>query len=180
MERSQVGIQKTSNGEENDQSGKGFYRQFFYTMKKGFSFCFWGSFKEEVDWKSPIVFLGADKSSFKLEVSEAEWEKDFEQKFTSKGIDGSPILLLSDAWVTDGFYEQCEFVISETTDFRYIKTTIDQTDYSHSKRPEKSEVKLLLLKKGTVIYPGNNTADLQKQLDNPTFKTIGYNVYKTI
>lgn len=180
IELGQIGIQKPPKDEKRDESNKGFYKQFYYKFQKGFSFCFWADFKEPITWKSTIVYLGADKSAFKLEAIEANWETDFKQKYTTEFQANKAIWLLSDAYVGDDFYQHCEFAVSDVLDFRYIKSTISQKDFSSKNRPQKTDVKLHLLERGTVIYPQNSIDELEKQLKNPTFHNIGYNIFKTI
>ena len=181
IEKSQIGIQKTARDEERDESNKGFYKQFYYTLQKGYSFCFWAKFDEVINWKSTIVYLGADRSAFRLEAIFVDWQNDYSEKYCSEAISTKPIYLLSDAYVGDDFYQHCEFAVSDVIDFRYIQSDISKTDYSSKERPIKTDVKLQLLQRGTVIYPKKEgLVKLHEQLNNTTFQKIGYNIYKTI
>lgn len=181
IEQSQIGIQKAAKDESRDESNKGFYKQFYYTFQKGYSFCFWANFDEAIEWKSTIVYLGADRSAFRLDVVAANWENDYKQKFTTETVSDNAIYLLSDAYVGDDFYQHCEFAVSDVVDFRYIQSTIDKAELINGQKPKKINVKLQLLQRGTVIYPKKDDfVKLQEQLNNDTFQKIGYNIFKTI
>lgn len=180
IEQSQIGIQKVAKDENRDETNKGFYKQFYYTFHKGYSFCFWAKFDEKIEWKSTIVYLGADRSAFRLDVVTADWENDYKQKYTRETVSDNAICLLSDAYVGDDFYQHCEFAVSDVVDFRYIQSTIDKAELVNGQKPKKTNVKLQLLQRGTVIYPKSDLTELQNQLNNDTFQKIGYNIFKTI
>lgn len=172
IEDNQIGIQISRDKTDN----KGFYKQYNYRMKPGFAFCFWAEFSEKLQWQTKYVTLGADHSTFRLEIQEQNWDTDFERKHTSLTINDNPIVLLSDAFVSDDFYDYCRFSIADTIDFRYVRSTVKE-GRNYSGRPFKSTAKLNLLQRGSVIYPKKG-ADLKSELDNPIFRNIGYNYYK--
>lgn len=169
---SQIGITKNSKNKDD----KGFYKQFYYRMNKGYAFGFYLEASEEINEKSSIVFLGGEKSAFLLTIKDSPTEN-FNSCF---GIDdtkiGTKITLLSDAFVNEDIYKFCNLGLVNTVQFRNIETKINQTISFH-KGITKSEKVLNLLASGSVLFP-NNFEEVKRILTNNNFKKIGYNIYK--
>ncbi|MBD3374425.1 hypothetical protein GF406_05250 [candidate division KSB1 bacterium] len=155
-----VGNAKDKTEDENDK----FFKQLFYTMNKNYSFAFFADI--DFDLKPSIVFMGADNSSFRMNVEKTT--ETFESLFIPKSSKDR-IALLSDAWVDESIYEKCIFAITEIVDFR----TTDIKNWSIRKSN-----KFEMIKRGSVFFVDEiNKSHIQKLLQNKSLQKIGYNIY---
>jgi CRISPR-associated protein Cmr3 len=172
----QVGITKSFWGKsENDA----FYKQYFYTLKEGFSFALYITTKEDIkDFNIPIISpFGADQSLFQIKFL-AENDAVFAEKPEPKNK--SKITLLSDAYCQPEILDHCFLAITNEVDFRYIKTHVDtKRYYNMSKKPDdmQKSAKLNLLERGSVLYtdqPSEITEVLKKSI---AYRNVGFNYY---
>ncbi len=149
IEDSQIGITKPERGQTEE---KGFYKQYLYRMKKGWAFSFFAEFSKAFSWQSTTVFIGADRSAFRLEVKESTWPITFE-KNDAPSPKATHITLLSDAYVSnpDQLYASCHFAVADTTDFRYLQTEV-KNGYKAGQKPVKTNQKLHLIQRGSVLF----------------------------
>lgn len=191
IEDKQVGIRKNYKGKTED---KAFYVQSFYRLKKGHSFAFILELDDGVIFSTnELVHLGGEQSKFRMEVT--EFNKSFEnilpQYESSKESD--KVVLVSDAYVSNEIFNDCDFAVTDTIDFRAIKSTVNTTKYSSmdrtgTKTDELSKTgKYNFFKKGSVFY-GEHTSKIVSHLNSSNNTTegksplqkIGYNHYKII
>ncbi|MBK6914995.1 MAG: hypothetical protein IPH11_15540 [Ignavibacteriales bacterium] len=192
-EYKQVGIRKDYKGKTQDDA---YYIQIFYKIMKGYSFAsivelddnFIFDQKEiRVNFSSEaIVFLGAEQSKFRMDVTETK--KDFDQLLPDyeKSDNSAKVVLVSDAYLpTNDILNESDFAITDIVDFRSLETSVNDTEnYSAFDRKKiKTNVvwksgKYNFFKKGSVFFGDTNT--ISKKLNNDDLQKIGYNIYKPI
>jgi CRISPR-associated protein Cmr3 len=172
----------------------GFYKQAFYRLTSGWSFAYYVEFSSN-DFKleNSVITMGGESRPFAMKVIE---EKDFDwDNSINKGnlyqdsVDikyptAHKVILLSDAFVSTDIYKSCVFAITDIVNFRNIKSKVAETtqwsDLSYEKgfiKPQKTTEKIQMLKRGSVLFT-NDKDSLEKALDTPQYKRIGYNIYK--
>jgi|GEM_PF-1980755 len=157
-------------GKEED----GFYRQTLYKLKPAYKFGVWVTFSEALpDYTSPVLLpFGGDQT-----MAGVSWRKS-ENIFNETQVPTSAITLLSDAFVNSEVLEDIDFAINEYTDFRYIHSK-KASYYKLNNQTDKSD-KLLLMKRGSVLYSENAerlAIAIRKQI---AYRNIGYNYFKYI
>lgn len=180
IEHKQIGIRKNYKGNSEDNA---FYVQYFYKLKKGYSFAFILELEDDIKFETEeLVTIGGEQSKFRMEVT----EKDIEFKKIlpdyEKSRNSDKIVLVSDAFVSNEIFNDCTFAVTETIDFRSLRSTINTTNYS--KLDQHSGVsksnKYNLFKKGSVFY-GEDANKIIKHFDDKiAAKSIGYNHYKIV
>jgi CRISPR-associated protein Cmr3 len=182
----------TKVGVDKEKKDEAFYKQTFHGLNKGFSFGLWIDFTESADisklTKNEIIVpFGADQGMFRLKLVD-----DIDSVFQTKDKPSTKVqkvVLMSDSWITDDFFNQIEFGITDYIDFRYIFSA--KQNYYQMKedaiRKNQADIetsmaaksdKFVLMKRGSVIYPTPHFDFIL--LDHPAFQRIGYNIYKTI
>ena len=141
----QIGNKK--GGEENS-----LFKKISYSLNDGFKFAFYLDCNYAL--KNSIVFLGADRSSFKMEIQESNDKLEHKDK---KGF----ITLLGDAYIKEDI--ECEFAITSEVSYRNIQKT--------GKGFKKSD-RYFLYERGSVFL---NPTKLE--IDNKNLQKIGYNIY---
>ena len=152
-------VSQTLNQKEASESS--LYKKTSYKLEKGFSFGFY----LECDFalKSGIVTLGADRSSFQMEVKLSNESLEFKSDY---------LLLLSDAYITVPLKakESCEFAITSEISYAGI-----QNDFKGNQKQFKKSDKVYLYEKGSVIIGAEQR--LLDNLNNKNLQQIGYNIY---
>ena len=161
-----VGIKKSKNGETQEDA---FFRKKSYIPKDKALFAFIATFSKALEWDSALISLGADQSSFMLNITKTE--DDFNVLFdkTHKAKKYSRTILASETLLSDEAYKSCEFVLGERKVYRQL---IDSRKGKKSKR-------YYLLERGSVLY----TQDIEKLetlLNQEHLQNIGINHYFTI
>lgn len=181
---------------DDKEKERGFYKQEVYKLKNGWSFGFIAEFNNTFDpmeLNDAITPFGGERSLFKINVSEQEqpWrqlEKEFNAgPFGPAG--GNKFILLSDAFVEKGIYQQCAGAITQTIDFQNIHTPKGK-EVQHAAltdKPKEEKYKLYksgkyqLLQRGSVLYAADNGEQLGKLKDAleaaANFRNIGYNQF---
>ncbi|NVK64973.1 MAG: hypothetical protein HWE22_10320 [Flavobacteriales bacterium] len=194
-DRQQTGIRKNYKGETEDNA---YYIQFFKRFQNSadrqYSFAFVLELDASVNHEilnQPKVVLGAEQCTFTMECSPFEEEfKDLIPDFhPSRNSD--KVVLVSDAYVgEEDPLKFCDFAITDTVDFRFLKTSVDTTENyadmdrslkTYAKKVTKSE-KFTLYKKGSVFYT-NDTKQLENLFKKDSFQNfqdLGYNQIKVI
>jgi len=135
------------------------FKKSSYILKDGFKFAFYLECKDEL--KESIVMLGADRSSFKMELVESNDNLEYESR--------EYITLLSDAYVPQPL--ECAFAITSEIAFRNL-----QSDKHFKRKNEfKKSKRLFLYEKGSVIF--DPTEALMRSLNNENLQQIGYNIF---
>jgi CRISPR-associated protein Cmr3 len=163
----QVGIKKSYDGETQED---GFFRKKSYYPKNNATFAFIATFTEPITWeKESIVTVGADQSSFKLNIETPtdDFENIFAKTHQAKSI--SRIVLASETLISQEAYESSLFILGERQPYRQL---------TNARRGKKSK-RYYLLAKGSVLYTEQLKA-LERELNQAHLKKIGINHYFTI
>ena len=171
-EHSQIGITKSY---DSGTKNKAFFKKTSYNLKKGLSFACWIELNDEINWSNELVFMGAERSTFLLEVGQPETQW-YDEKFDLAKKEGNAIVLLSDAYVGSQIYKECDFALTSLVDFRNFESNLSS---NFGKLLPKTNLKMNLIKKGSVFY-ANDLGNLTEALNNNIFQRIGYNAYMTI
>lgn len=164
-----VGIKKAKDGETNDD---GFFQKTSYMFEDDFKddthFSFYLEVEDEQHWKNAYVSLGADQSSFMLEIKPAAdtFETLFENTLTSKKIPRA--ILTSETLLSQEAYEMCHFVFATRKTYRQL----------NSKNGQKSK-RYYLLERGSVLYT-DNLDELVATLSKPHLQKVGINKFIAI
>lgn len=160
-----IGITK---GDKGTTEEKGLYKQTAYRLKEGFVFACIADL--DFSLQNSLVFMGGEKSAFKLSLHDCD--KTFEDIFAA-AHDDKRAVLLSDAYMKAEIYDYCDFAVTETMDFRNIKTSTGNYRFAKGK----SKHKHTFLKRGSVLYPGPKGMNEIKRLTaNKNLNKIGYNI----
>ena len=169
----QIGITKADEGDENE---KGFYKQETLRFKSGdASFAFYLELEDDTKLDCGFVFIGAQRSCFKMEVEESD-----EKLFVPDHPVGS-ILLLSPTYIGDRALldSNCLQHWSGTTSFRNLQQKIGGKLKSGAIHYHRHSSQCTFLTAGSVIfYQDSKQLDKVKGLlDSNNLINIGYNSY---
>jgi len=150
-------MQEKSNEKENSLY-KQIYYQFDNKKDNKFYFSFILDLNSDFELKDSIVYMGAERSAFKMTVSLNIPELKPEN-------DKNYLYLLSDAYVNEKIYNYCDFVITKTVDFRNIKTSTNNYKYS-----------TVTTNAGTLFFVKNGEqVNFMNCINNSNLQKIGYN-----
>lgn len=160
-----VGIKKTQGQESNEDS---FFQKQSFMLKNKASFSFFLELSEAISWSEAYVNLGADQSSFKLNIekSDENFETLFQDVFNPKSIDR--VVLNSETKLSKDVYNSAIFVLGQRTAYRQLQ----------NKNGDKSK-RYYLLERGSVIY----TSDIEKlsaALSQSHLQKVGINNFTII
>lgn len=155
MEVEQLGNKKG----ENENS---LFKKTSYLLNDNFKFAFY--LDVDFELKNSIISLGADGSSFKLEVKYSEEELDYKDP---KGY----LTLLSDAYITISIKENCDFAITSEISFSSLQNKKHATKHNEFKKSDK----VFLYEKGSVFI--NPSEALIYNLNNKNCQQIGLNKF---
>ena len=191
IEDEQVGIRITKGGRDE----KAYFRQAGYRLPYNYSFAFYVTLttSEQFEFQNDYVKMGAEKSSFKIEVTKEEQSiKDlFVRKDNSlvnnlyrtvNDID-KKIVLLSDSFIDRELYDSLPFVSGDIIHFKCMQTFSDNTKgpgFMINKagiKLKKTESTYTFLKKGSVLFLGDKDKRniITKIEQKKHFRNIGYN-----
>ncbi len=190
-----IGITKAKDGEAKTD---GFYKQQMAKLQNGWKFAVLAKLDVELASQLPqtaIMPFGAEKALFHISLKKLNAEKSMESYFPNDMWQHSfpekldCILLLSDALVDKKIYDYCQFAITDTVDFRNIRTPKAVTEFARFFKHKKEKGtdtgdylyksgKYNLLKRGSLLY--GNKEKIANCIDRPTYQAIGYNHYITL
>lgn len=153
-------IEKTANkkgGEENS-----LFKKTSYLLNDNFKFAFY--LDCDCDLKNSIITLGADRSSFKMEVKEDNSTLNYEDKKAYR-------TLISDAYITLSLKDNCDFAISSEISYQNLQNQKHAFKHNEFKKSDK----VYLYEKGSVII--NPSQALIDDLNNKNLQQIGYNIF---
>lgn len=153
-------IEKTANkkgGEENS-----LFKKTSYLLNDNFKFAFY--LDCDCDLKNSIITLGADRSSFKMEVKEDNSALNYEDK-------KAYLILLSDAYITLSLKDNCDFAITSEISYQNLQNQKHAFKHNEFKKSDK----VYLYEKGSVII--NPSQALIDDLNNKNLQQIGYNIF---
>ncbi|AXX95871.1 hypothetical protein [Arcobacter ellisii] len=150
---------------QKNASENSLYKKTSYMLEKGFSFVFFLECDCEI--KGSIITLGADKSSFIMEVESSTQNLD---------IKTSHLILLSDSYISLPLEEHCDFAITSEISYQNL-TNIKgiQKNKKTNKNSFSKSKKVYLYEKGSVIIGAKQS--LIDNINNPNLQQIGYNTY---
>lgn len=182
-----TGITKGEGGETQDAA---FYKQVVYRLKDD------AAFQCIVDLDDPkishghegFVPMGAEKSMFRIKFTETD--QSLADKIKLENRNAPKLVLLSDAYLPDGFEQHYHFSISETKPFRFLQTETHADKWKDSlhfrgnhHREMVRSIRFNLFQRGSVFYFKNeeDLGEMVKQLKGQVnFFNIGYNHFKEI
>ena len=153
-------IEKTANkkgGEENS-----LFKKTSYLLNDNFKFAFY--LDCDCDLKNSIITLGADRSSFKMEVKEDNSTLNYEDK-------KAYLTLISDAYITLSLKDNCDFAITSVLSYQNLQNQKHAFKHNEFKKSDK----VYLYEKGSVII--NPSQALIDDLNNKNLQQIGYNIF---
>ena len=117
-----------------------------------------------------IVELGGERSTFKLEVMVEDEIPNYQEIYEQDVKQEARVILMSDSYVDVDIFSSCDIVLSQKVPFR----TISSNKHGFSKSSKE-----VLLKKGTVFYPKEDTimSICESISEAKEFQKIGYNQY---
>jgi len=152
-------IEQIGNSKFDEQDS--LFKKTSYRLKDDFRFAFY--LECDYELKNSIVTLGADKSSFKLEVKEENSTVNYYDK-------NGYLTLLSDSYITLPLKEHCDFAITSEISYKQLTNSFQKNKRTFSKSD-----KVYLYEKGSVIL--NPSQKLLENLNNKNCQQIGYNNY---
>ena len=172
LPKEKVGITKGADGATEEGA---FYRQVVYSLKKDWEFAFYAEIEDNAKFENDIITLGGENSKFRMEIKKAT--ETYEKAFNIETGKNNIVILMSDAIVNEDIYEHCKFAITETADFRFIKTNTKNTK-NFDDKPKKGN-KMNLLKRGSILFP-KDFAELEKCFQFGSYQDFGFNIFKTV
>lgn len=174
-----VGIKKDYNGGSNNEA---FYKQFFYRLVPDFKFAFYLNASHSIKPYKTILQAGADQSLFHYEISACE-EVDVFKDIEVETNTSYKITLISDAYCEKTILKHCYAAITNSINFRYLKTTNKTPNFNNKGKTitEHSMVKgpetLNLLERGSVLYTkeAKQVTDLLKA--PKPYRNAGFNYF---
>jgi len=153
-------VEETGNkkgGEDNS-----LFKKTSYLLKDDFRFAFY--VESEYELKDSIISLGADGSSFRMQVQKSDEKLEYIDK-------NGYLTLLSDAYITVPLKGNCKFAITSEISYQNLQNKKHVTQKNKFKKSEK----FYLYEKGSVII--KPSSDLLENLNNKNCQQIGYNTY---
>lgn len=148
------------------------FKKTSYILKDNFKFAFYLECEHKL--VDSIVTLGADRSSFKLELKEDNGLLDYKDN-------NGYLTLLSDSYIRIPLKDNCEFAITSEISYQNLigkkssMTKKDEPEKNKQNNPFLKSDKVFLYEKGSVIINPNQT--LLDNLNNKNLQQIGYNIY---
>jgi len=137
------------------------FKKTSYKLLDDFKFAFY--LECGYNLKDSIVYLGADRSGFKLEVKEDNRSLNYEDK-------NGYLTLLSDSYITIDLKDNCDFAITSELSYKQLTNS-----FNGNKREFSKSDKIYLYEKGSVVI--NPSSKLIDNLNNKNLQQIGYNKY---
>lgn len=194
IEDEQIGIRKKR--EKTDDIKKGLYKQIGYNMIEGYGFSFYAVIDgdEIKNFKEVPMKMGTDQSWFKVTINKVSDDTSVNNCFLDplKGLLEFPnslsgkIILLSNTYVEQTFFENINFAISSTYIFKFMTTRkLNENDPFKNIKGNFSMIKNTssyeLIKRGSVLFVDYSKKEEILNKISPraelatSFHQIGYN-----
>lgn len=164
-EVSSVGIEKSTKGESKEDA---FFQKTSFVLQKNAAFACIVNLDEKINLSQTIVTLGADQSSFMMELK--PFDKDFHELFSAafapKCLDR--VVLTAETLVNSEASQHALFILGERKSYRYLKA-----EKNASSKGKKSK-RYFLLERGSVIYT-DNMDKLISHLSQSHLQRVGIN-----
>lgn len=159
-----------------DDDEEQLYKMTAYRLKEDVAFvCFVTINEDMFDLENNteyenIVELGGERSQFKLTITKQEQDPQYQAIYDAYGKEENRVVLISDCYVNDEIFSHVDIALSDKVSFR----TINSDKHKFSKTS-----KCILLKKGSVFYPKENSMEAVCKMieEEKAFSAIGYNQY---
>ncbi|MDD6079746.1 MAG: type III-B CRISPR module-associated Cmr3 family protein [bacterium] len=172
-EEEQIGITKNKK-ERHGTDEDAFFKQILVTLHTDLSFAFVVETYEPIQTETDMVFMGANRSMFKMEISQPDSLPDFfaadERNYFARLARPDRYLLLSDAYLQPELWQKARFVWGQAVAYRAIKSQV--RNGLSWKKPKKSAL-YRLQARGSVL----RGAHLDELLTMPAFQQVGWNIY---
>lgn len=181
--KSQIGITKNTTG--NDE--KAFYKQTVLNFKESFCFAFWVDVEDELI--SDYIFLGAQRSCFKMDVRPII-DKNAMESYKAICKEKNPsselerLEICGDTYIEDlnELNRLCEFQLTDSIPFRNMETK--KRDVKLKPKLDngyviydKIVIRFNLLKRGSVLYfKKEHKEELLGLINKKHLQLIGYNI----
>ncbi|GAA0182525.1 type III-B CRISPR module-associated Cmr3 family protein [Clostridium sediminicola] len=194
LESKRIGITRVIDDSSRDNK---FYKQVSYlfnrkddeTKNKDYKFIFEldiddSTLKNNLDGYSNIVSLGAEGTSFKMDITKnndkslVTYTKDYLKKLSRKDKYKYKIILLSDTFISEEAAKYIEYSICSYVNFRYrVRRTQSEKNVSINNYKDFHKtinIKYSLMEKGSVLF--TNSSELVKEIEKQKdYVQIGYN-----
>lgn len=172
-EEEQIGITKNKK-ERHGTDEDAFFKQTLVTLHPDLSFAFVVTTHKPLQTETDMVFMGANRSMFKMEISQPDPLPDFfssgEKNYFARLARPGRYLLLSDAYLQPALWQAADFVWGQAVANRAIESQVSQG--LSWKKPKKSAL-YRLQARGSVLWG----AHLDELLTMPAFQQVGWNIY---
>ncbi|MBU1994373.1 hypothetical protein KKC15_06655 [bacterium] len=150
---------------QKEASENSLYKKTSCTLKEGCSFAFY--IEVDYDLKDSIITLGADRSSFKMQVLPTNETLQHHNDY---------LILLSDSYITVPLKGNCDFAITSEISYSSIigKKGVHIDKKTNDKPFGKSDT-VYLYEKGSIFI--NCSQKLLDNLNNKNLQKIGYNIH---
>ena len=170
-----------------DNNQDGYFKTEFCSLNSDYSFVVFADIEDDKIESDRLVYLGAERSMFKMEAEKIEKHEDVDYEKVEEEIKGNhrkndsdtiELFFISDAFVSSDILHLCKFAWFDTNPFRNIVRSVSENkNYSSLSRNEKSS-RLNLIKRGSVLFfEASNEETVLKQIDNQYLQNWGYNKY---
>ena len=179
-------------------TGPGLFKQQLYRLERGWAFCVLAEFAEGVDLTKLDNFtlpMGAEKSVFHICVKQTTQSLEeilppAKMFYTNQKPAEPRLVLTSDAWAPDEIWQHAVAAVTETIDFRHIRTHAEVKKYGRLNRwdgkvgPSEQlakSAKYTLLQRGSVLVCKDTDAlaATAKALSIQPWTGIGFNHFFT-
>jgi CRISPR-associated protein Cmr3 len=169
-EVSNIGIKKAKNGGAEEDA---FFQKNSFILKENASFAFIFTLSDEIKFAKTIVTLGADQSSFVLDIKpfDSSFNQLFSDCFDTKEIDR--VILTSETLINQEVQDLALFILGKRKNFRFLKG-----EKNAPSKGRKSK-RYFLLERGSVLYTAD-LGQLSSALSQTHLQRVGINHFITI
>lgn len=174
--KSKIGITKQVSN-RNDDNKEGYFKGKLYTLKKDYKFVFYAQLGMELD-KYSLVYLGAERSMFKMIVSQVEGLDELHHIWNKIPVQENQVVFFSEAFVPVEIYQHCSFAWTDSIQFRCItRPWKSRHNYASLDIKQERSCRYNILHRGSVLYydTEEQREQLQELINNPYFLQFGYN-----
>lgn len=151
------------------------YKKTSYKFLDNYEFAFILELTKECFLEESIVSLGGDNSNFNMSFEQIDFT--FEDIINDVSTQTNSITLISDSYIEQNVFSQCNFVVNNTISFQNIITTAsNEKDSRYKNKDFEISKKLYFYERGAVFFKAEQ--DLEKALENTNLQKIGYNIFK--
>jgi len=163
-------IAKAGKSFTSDDKKDGFFKKLSFNLKNRIKFAFLVDSSYNLEkLNDNIVFLGADRGKFLINVTQKE-DINLEDNRVFPFKSFSYIILLSDSYLKKPLKELCKFAITSEVTFKFL-----QNDFTNGKRKLKKSNLYYFYEKGSIFI--DPTESFYKDINKNSLIQIGYNKF---